>query len=251
MNADNWLTGKVTPLHQVQPGLTLGGPIVKDKAFFFVGYEYQKAGITKPAHDGQSSARRERRCSANPTSRQHPARRSDQQQPSAVLPDEPLQGIPHLRRSRWTEHRERRRQLPRVQRGWACRRNVGGERSTRQRGTRRDFLFLQGAAGTRADYASQFPVGDLRPGEQQPAVVERTDLPDQRVAHVLPADTPRRAPDESRIPVPAGVLPGRVAEHIVRAVQFLEGPDELLRSEHVSSTDLVPACRWEISITTT
>jgi hypothetical protein len=46
MNAKNWLTGTVTPLHQVQPGLTLGGPIVKDKAFFFLGYEYQKADIT-------------------------------------------------------------------------------------------------------------------------------------------------------------------------------------------------------------
>jgi hypothetical protein len=46
MNATNWLTGTVTPLHQAQPGLTLGGPIVRDKAFFFVGYEYQKADIT-------------------------------------------------------------------------------------------------------------------------------------------------------------------------------------------------------------
>lgn len=46
MNATNWLTGTVTPLHQAQPGLTLGGPIVKDKAFFFGGYEYQKADIT-------------------------------------------------------------------------------------------------------------------------------------------------------------------------------------------------------------
>jgi hypothetical protein len=46
MNAANWLTGAVTPPHQTQPGLTLGGPIVKDKAFFFGGYEYQKAEIT-------------------------------------------------------------------------------------------------------------------------------------------------------------------------------------------------------------
>lgn len=46
MNAANWLTRAVTPLHQVQPGITVGGPIVKDKAFFFGGYEYQKADIT-------------------------------------------------------------------------------------------------------------------------------------------------------------------------------------------------------------
>src|SRR5260370_29841585 len=46
LNAANWLTGTVTPLHQAQEGLTLGGPIVRDKAFFFGGYEYQKADIT-------------------------------------------------------------------------------------------------------------------------------------------------------------------------------------------------------------
>src|SRR5262249_25161539 len=46
MNAKNWLTGAVTPLHQAQPGLTLGGPIVRDKAFFFGGYEYQSSDIT-------------------------------------------------------------------------------------------------------------------------------------------------------------------------------------------------------------
>jgi hypothetical protein len=54
MNATNWLTGTVTPLHQVQPGLTLGGPIVRDKAFFFGGYEYQKADITNRPTTGNS-----------------------------------------------------------------------------------------------------------------------------------------------------------------------------------------------------
>ncbi|HTK28865.1 MAG TPA: carboxypeptidase regulatory-like domain-containing protein [Vicinamibacterales bacterium] len=55
MNAKDPLTGTVTPLHQVQPGLTLGGPIVKDKAFFFGGYEYQGAAITNRPATGNTT----------------------------------------------------------------------------------------------------------------------------------------------------------------------------------------------------
>jgi hypothetical protein len=55
MNAANWLTGTVTPLHQAQPGLTFGGPIVRDKAFFFVGYEYQTADITNRPTTGNAT----------------------------------------------------------------------------------------------------------------------------------------------------------------------------------------------------
>jgi len=54
MNAANWLTGTVTPLHQAQEGLTVGGPIVRDKAFFFGGYEYQKADITNRPTTGSA-----------------------------------------------------------------------------------------------------------------------------------------------------------------------------------------------------
>ncbi|HWW87292.1 MAG TPA: carboxypeptidase regulatory-like domain-containing protein [Vicinamibacterales bacterium] len=46
MDATNWLTGTVTPLHQAQPGGTVGGPIVRDKAFFFGGYEYQTSDVS-------------------------------------------------------------------------------------------------------------------------------------------------------------------------------------------------------------
>jgi hypothetical protein len=46
MNAKDFLTQSVTPLHQPQEGLTAGGPLVRDRAFLFGSYEYQKAAIT-------------------------------------------------------------------------------------------------------------------------------------------------------------------------------------------------------------
>ena len=55
MNAANFFTGAVTPLHQAQPGMTLGGPIVKDKAFFFGGYEYQSADVANRPTTGNAT----------------------------------------------------------------------------------------------------------------------------------------------------------------------------------------------------
>lgn len=52
MNAKDFITGTVTPLHQPQEGFTLGGPIVRDRAFFFGSYEYQKASITNRPSTG-------------------------------------------------------------------------------------------------------------------------------------------------------------------------------------------------------
>jgi hypothetical protein len=46
MNAADFVTAKVTPLHEAQAGFTLGGPIVRDKAHFFGSYERQARDIT-------------------------------------------------------------------------------------------------------------------------------------------------------------------------------------------------------------
>jgi hypothetical protein len=46
MNAKDFVRDTVTPLHETQPGFTLGGPIVRDKAHFFGSYERQQRGIT-------------------------------------------------------------------------------------------------------------------------------------------------------------------------------------------------------------
>ncbi len=54
MDATNWLTRTVTPLHQDQPGLTAGGPIVHDKMFFFGGYEHQASDVTNRPTTGNS-----------------------------------------------------------------------------------------------------------------------------------------------------------------------------------------------------
>ena len=50
MNAHDFITGTVTPLHQPQVGFTLGGPIVRDRAYFFGSYEFQDLDHLPPLY---------------------------------------------------------------------------------------------------------------------------------------------------------------------------------------------------------
>jgi outer membrane receptor protein involved in Fe transport len=51
-DAPSFYTGKVAPFDQKQSGLNSGGPIVRNKAFYFASYEYQKLGATAHPNTG-------------------------------------------------------------------------------------------------------------------------------------------------------------------------------------------------------
>jgi hypothetical protein len=51
-DAANFFTGKVAPFDQKQSGLNAGGPLVKNRAFFFASYEYQKLSATAHPNTG-------------------------------------------------------------------------------------------------------------------------------------------------------------------------------------------------------
>jgi outer membrane receptor protein involved in Fe transport len=51
-DAPSFFTGQISPFDQKQSGLNSGGPIVKNKAFYFASYEYQKLGATVRPNTG-------------------------------------------------------------------------------------------------------------------------------------------------------------------------------------------------------
>ena len=51
-DAANFFTGKIAPFDQKQTGINSGGPILKNKAFYFVSFEYQKLGATAHPNTG-------------------------------------------------------------------------------------------------------------------------------------------------------------------------------------------------------
>src|SRR5438034_1614099 len=51
-DAPNFFTGKVAPFDQKQSGANSGGPLLRNKAFYFASYEYQKLGATTHPNTG-------------------------------------------------------------------------------------------------------------------------------------------------------------------------------------------------------
>jgi hypothetical protein len=54
-DAHNFITNKVEPFHEKQMGLNGGGPILRDRVFFFASYEYQTRDVTAIPRTGFSS----------------------------------------------------------------------------------------------------------------------------------------------------------------------------------------------------
>ena len=51
-DAPNFFTGQIAPFDQKQSGANSGGPLLRNKAFYFASYEYQKLGATTHPNTG-------------------------------------------------------------------------------------------------------------------------------------------------------------------------------------------------------
>jgi hypothetical protein len=51
-DAPSFFTGQIAPFDQKQTGVNSGGPLVRNKAFYFASYEYQKLGATTRPNTG-------------------------------------------------------------------------------------------------------------------------------------------------------------------------------------------------------
>ena len=189
MDAKDFVTNNVTPLHEAQAGFTLGGPIVRDKAHFFGSYEHQGRDITNipttgiPQYD---------EAVASPITRHLISARVDMQLNNnnrLFVRTNPLQGAADRGRRRRQGHLQRRRQLSRLQPGRRGRRNMGHQQPARRRDARRRVLLPQEHRRALADATLRVSVGDARTRDQRAAVVAGGNLPGERSAVVCSLPT--------------------------------------------------------------
>ncbi len=107
-DAENFITHRVEPFKEKQMGLNGGGPILRDRLFFFASYEYQSRDVTAIPRTGFTSFDV---AANNGITRHYTTFRGDapdRPEPSAVCADFNVQlGAAQCRRRRTQRHLER------------------------------------------------------------------------------------------------------------------------------------------------
>ena len=86
-DAPNFFTGQVAPFEQNQGGVNSGGPIVKNKAFYFASFEYQRSHRDRASQHRLRAVRRRRAEQHHEVLHNRARRRAGEQRPPGVRAD--------------------------------------------------------------------------------------------------------------------------------------------------------------------
>ena len=188
-DAKNFITNKVETFHEKQMGLNGGGPILRDKIFFFASYEYQARDVSAIPRTGFASID----VSANQgITRHYTTFRGDAQlgQKHRVFARTSTYNWEQLNVGVGDAQRHLERLQPALgQQRSVGRRYLGGDRPDGQRDPRRVLANRQQARVELDAAAAHVSVDHHRLSDQFAAVVDGIQQPDHRHAQLL---RPRR-----------------------------------------------------------